>query len=148
MNGEAGIAQVDMGSAPVALAPYVHLLKVLEHPLRVAILRALADSPDYPRSLAKAVNSKLKSECSEASVSYHLGALAGAGLVSREQHGKTAVYSLAPSVRVSPHGENVMLQVVRGADVLLQVSLTPGAGMASIPPAHQKIHGRVRRRER
>ncbi len=142
MNREAGVVQVGMVRVPVALAPYVYLLRVLTHPLRLEALQALAYSADYPRSLAGVLNRH------EATVSHHLGALEGAGLVRREQNGKISLYQLTPSVGARTERDNVVLQFTRGGNLLLQLYLPPASREESIQVPRPKMHGRVRRRER
>lgn len=143
MNQEARTGELAAGLALLTVVPYVDLLRVLAHPVRLAALQTLADSPDYARSLAALLKRP------ENMVSRNLGALAGAGLVRYEQHGKKVIYHLSPSVCVSPQRECVELQIMKEGVLFLDMFLPPPPwkDSASTTP-RRKIHGRVRRRER
>lgn len=75
------------------LADRAQLLKVLAEPMRLSIIRMIADhrgaavcACDFPDALG----------ISQSTASHHLKKLTEAGLLSREQRGKWAWFSLVP----------------------------------------------------
>ena len=76
-----------VGSA--ATAPAVELLKALAHPLRLAVVIALDDSPRCVHEIVDQFGEV------QPVVSRHLGVLRDAGLVVGTRRGREVVYALA-----------------------------------------------------
>jgi len=70
---------------------HAEICKVLAHPTRLRLLDALRSGPKSPSKLAELTN------ISKASVSSHLAAMRGKGLVRRIRTGRTVTYTVTDS---------------------------------------------------
>lgn len=77
------------GATAVAVQPAVDLLKALAHPLRLAVVIALDESPRCVHELVDQLDEI------QPVVSRHLGVLRDAGLVAGTRRGREVVYALA-----------------------------------------------------
>jgi ArsR family transcriptional regulator, cadmium/lead-responsive transcriptional repressor len=109
-------ASMTIPSAPPAVALQAKLFRGLADPSRLAILEALRVGPRNVGEIAVAAG------LTQPNASNHLACLLDCGLVSRQQRGKYAIYTLADA-RVGELlalAETVLADVARGVAACLR----------------------------